>query len=359
MLLKILVADDSALFRRMVCKVLETPDVEIIGTASNGKSAVAKILELKPDLVILDIDMPEMNGLQVLEALRDHTCPPGVLVLSAMNREGSRLTIRALELGAFDFVAKPNAANAEESIKILREALLSRIRAFSQRREIRQILYGSSGTAPETPGTKAATPAPLRGGKPTIVAIGISTGGPNALGVLLPQLPADLNVPVVIVQHMPAFFIESLAAALGTKCRLQVKVALDGDRLLANVIYLAPGDRQMKIIVSSSGEKKIGITDDLPEKNCRPSVDYLFRSVATQFGKQALAVIMTGMGNDGTDGLQAIKQQGGSVLAQDEATCVVFGMPKEAIGAGVVDQIVPLDRLAGMIVRLVQSPACP
>jgi two-component system chemotaxis response regulator CheB len=158
---------------------------------------------------------------------------------------------------------------------------------------------------------------------------------------------------------MPAFFIESLAAALGTKCRLQVKVALDGDRLLANVIYLAPGDRQMKIIVSSSGEKKIGITDDLPEKNCRPSVDYLFRSVATQFGKQALAVIMTGMGNDGTDGLQAIKQQGGSVLAQDEATCVVFGMPKEAIGAGVVDQIVPLDRLAGMIVRLVQSPACP
>lgn len=362
MSLRILIADDSVLFRRILGDAIShLPDIEVVASVNNGKSALTKIQETLPDLALLDIEMPEMSGLEVLEAVKNQKLETDIIIISGLSLKGSDMTVKALEKGAFDFVKKPTGGSPEQNNKEIAEKLVPLIKAYAQRLEIRSILKGRIPTSAiskkfnkTTTESKKSTPS-LPIPKPEMVIIGVSTGGPNALATLLPALPENLNVPVVIVQHMPPLFTQSLATSLDNKCKLRVKEALDGEIIEANKIYIAPGGKQTKVMDGTKGNKIIRITDDPPENNCKPSVDYLFRSIAHNFKGRATAVILTGMGNDGTMGLKLLKRHGTYTIAQDEQSCVVFGMPREAINAGVIDTIAPLDKIADEIVKSLRS----
>ena len=365
MKLKVLVVDDTILFRRAVSDALaQLPEVEVVGTAPNGKIALERVAALSPDLITLDIEMPEMGGLEVLDALKRTSKPPAVVIVSALTLKGGELTIRALERGAFDFITKPSGGDVQSNITAVREALAPVISAYRRKWEIRSILNAAPGSQPAArppqtapaASTPVAPPArPRETGKADLVLIGISTGGPNALARLLPMFPGNFPAPILIVQHMPPLFTQSLAASLHSKSALAVKEAVDGETIHAGTVYIAPGGRHMKTAPAPGGEITLRITDDPPENNCRPSVDYLFRSVANQFPGRSVAAIMTGMGSDGVLGLRLLKRNGTTVIAQDEATCVVFGMPGEAVKAGVVDVVAPLDRIAEEIRRSVKG----
>ena len=365
--MRAVVVDDSVVFRRVVSEALERiPGVQVAGTASNGRQAVQRVLDLKPDLVTLDIEMPELDGLQVLEALRDAHCDAGVIVLSGLTARASSLTVKALERGAFDFITKPAADSIEQSRELVLEALRPRVNALSRRREIQALLRkpGAPTPTPKPPAAgarpqpavpavePAARPTPTR--KPDMVLVGVSTGGPNALAQLLPGIPQDIGVPILIVQHMPPMFTASLAESLAPKCRIRVREARAGEVLEANTAYIAPGGRHMRIAKGDAGGV-VQVTDDPPENNCRPAVDYLFRSVAHHFPGRAMAVILTGMGSDGVLGLRLLKRHGCQVVAQDEASCVVYGMPRAAVEAGVVDAVLPLDQIAARIATQVRG----
>jgi two-component system chemotaxis response regulator CheB len=371
---RVLVADDAVLFRRLLTEMLGSiQDVEVVGSAANGRIALQKVRELKPDLLTLDIEMPEMDGLAVLDALLGNGKPDlEVIVVSAMSRRGGDLTMRALEKGAFDFITKPDAANPEQARAALLRELAPRIRTLAQRLEVRAILRGKSNAAwHDVPArSKTAEPAPVdpspdgiekrmqrlsNAAKPELVLIGVSTGGPVALTQLLPAIPRDIGVPILIVQHMPPIFTKSLADSLAAKCAVRVREATHGETPEPNTAYIAPGGRQMRVGMGPEDRPVIELTDDAPENNCRPAVDYLFRSVANRFPGRAMAVILTGMGGDGTLGLRLLKRHGCFVIAQDEASCVVYGMPKAAVGAGVTDVVLPLESIAGRIVAAVKG----
>jgi two-component system chemotaxis response regulator CheB len=360
---RVLVVDDTVVFRRIVSDALSAvPGVEVVGTASNGKLAMSRMAALQPDLVTLDIEMPEMNGLEVLEAMSSAGMNAGVIMLSSLTVHGGEMTVRALELGAFDFLTKPEGGNQEANLAHLRAQLLPMVRAFERRREIRAILGGGASTQPPEVRTAApiagAVHRPARGLRrtgPPMVLIGVSTGGPGALAKLVPALPGDLGAPVFIVQHMPAMFTQALAESLNKKSAIRVKEAKDGEVAQKNWAYVAPGGRQMKLAAGPKGEILLVITDDPAENGCRPAVDYLFRSAALHFPGRSVAAILTGMGNDGTDGLRMLKRGGCFSIAQDEASCVVFGMPKEAIQAGVVDTVAPLEMIGAAIVHSVRE----
>lgn len=365
MSLRVLVVDDSVLFRRVMSDALASiPGVEVVGTAANGKLALQRIETLKPDLVTLDIEMPEMDGLAVLDALPKPGDEVAVLVVSALTLHGGQLTMKALEKGAFDFITKPEGNNAEESKTLIARELAPRLRALVNRLEIRSILRKPSGPAlpvapvPVRPAdsaeltTVARRVSRLTGSwRPEMILIGVSTGGPNALARMLPSIPKDIGVPIFIVQHMPPLFTLSLAESLATKCKIRVKEAVSQERAEPGVAYIAPGGKQMRLRPAPPGKIDIEITDDPPENNCKPSVDYLFRSAANQFPGRALAVILTGMGSDGTLGLRLLKRHPCWAIAQDEASCIVYGMPKAAVDAGVIDVVSPLDAVATEIVR--------
>src|ERR1035438_2609021 len=361
---RVLVVDDTVVFRRIVSDALTgMPGVEVVGTASNGRLAISRMVALQPDLVTLDIEMPEMNGIEVLEAMAAARMNAGVIMLSSLTVRGGEMTVRALELGAFDFLTKPEGGNKEANLGYLRARLLPMIRAFERRCEIRAILSG--GASPPKAEVRPVQQAPalafnrpvreLRRTGPPMVLIGVSTGGPGALAKLVPALPGDLGAPVFIVQHMPAMFTGPLADSLDKKSAIRVKEARDGEAAQANCAYLAPGGRQMKLAAGPKGEIILRITDDPPENGCRPAVDYLFRSAALHFPGRSVAAILTGMGRDGTDGLCMLRRSGCFSIAQDEASSVVFGMPKEAIQAGVVDIVAPLDMIGEAIVHSVRE----
>ncbi len=372
--LRVLVVDDTIVYRKAVSDVLsEIPGVEVVGVAHNGKIAMSKIATLKPDLLTLDIEMPVMNGIEVLGELQKSHSNVGAVMVSTLTTDGGHMTMKALELGAFDFILKPQSKNQAESKNQLKQALLPIIREFKlsrnassllskkgrfqkstaavQRKPLRSLT--KKAAAPLT-GSKSTKPA-IRKSKSEIVAIGISTGGPNALTQMLPKLPGDLGVPVVIVQHMPPVFTKSLATSLNAKCALTVKEAEDREPLQNNTVYIAPGGKQMKLVASADGtNRQIKITQDPPENACRPSADYLFRSVGDYYVGRTTAVIMTGMGSDGTKGLQILNQKGATIIAQDESSCVVFGMPKAPIESGLADVIAPLNKIADEIVKTVR-----
>ena len=267
------------------------------------------------------------------------------------------MTIRALEAGAFDFITKPEGRSQEENLAQLRDSLRPMIQTLARQREIRSILKplrtkAAVASAVSSPPVSARSPDARPSGSP-IVLIGVSTGGPTALAEVLPAWPPKIGAPVFIVQHMPALFTEALAQRLQTKSAIRVKEAQDGEVARADCAYLAPGGKQMKLAPGQKGDIIIRITDDPPENACRPSVDYLFRSVALHFPGRSIAAILTGMGNDGTAGTRMLKRGGSFTIAQDEASCVVFGMPREAILAGVIDTVVPLSKIAGTIVRAI------
>jgi two-component system chemotaxis response regulator CheB len=369
--LRVLVVDDTVTFRKILSDALaDIPGVEVVGVAHHGKMALSRIQALHPDLVTLDIEMPEMDGLEVLRAIRAQGIDVGVIMVSAFTQRGSEMTIRALELGAFDFITKSNEGDYAQNRERIRSALTPLLKAYTQKRSIHAILHDMpaakadlmakpsgppSAPASQAPGaTSSALPA-VGKARPEMVLIGVSTGGPNALAKVIPALPANLGVPVLIVQHMPTMFTRTLAESLDKQSALRVKEAEHNELALPNVVYIAPGGKQMKVAAGQGGKALIQISDDPPENNCKPSVDTLFRSVALHFPGRSCAVIMTGMGSDGTLGLRLIKRFPARVIAQDEASCIVFGMPKEAIAAGVVDVISPLDGIAGEIRKTVQG----
>jgi two-component system chemotaxis response regulator CheB len=358
---RVLVVDDTVVFRRLISEALAgLPGVEIVGSASNGRLAIERMTALQPDLVTLDIEMPEMNGIEVLEAMNAAGLTAGVIIVSALTLQGGKMTVRALESGAFDFLTKPEGGGKDASLGHLRARLLPMIRAFERRLEIRGILRGHSPqTSPDAIPIPVATPTQpvrnLRRMGPSLVLIGVSTGGPAALAKLIPSFPADLGAPVFIVQHMPAMFTQSLADSLDRRSKVRVKEALDGEIAQKNCVYVAPGGRQMKLSAGPQREIILRITDDPPELGCRPSADYLFRSSALNFPGRAVAAILTGMGGDGTAGLRMLKRTGCFSIAQDEASCVVFGMPRAAIQAGVIDTVAPLERIGPAIIRSVRE----
>lgn len=360
--IRALVVDDTIVYRKIVGDVLkEIPGVEVVGTANNGKIALAKIASLKPDLISLDIEMPEVNGIEVLQELRKMDKPPITIMLSTLTQQGSEMTIKALELGAFDFLPKPEDGKMADNMLKVKQAIEPIIRAIKRSRGTAFTHVRSSPTATAKTSLKrpmiprAAIPkAPLIRTKSEIIGIGISTGGPNALTKMIPMIPADFKAPILIVQHMPPMFTASLANSLNNKANLEVKEAQDGDVIQPGRILIAPGGKQMKIVAGADGlSRKIKITDDPPENSCRPSVDYLFRSIAQHYVGRSTGVIMTGMGSDGSKGLAQMKKNGSTVIAQDEDSCTVFGMPKEPIETGLADVIAPLDRIADEIVKTV------
>lgn len=372
--MRVVVADDSMLFRKVMVDVLASlEDVEVVGQASNGKLALQKVQDLRPDLLTLDMEMPEMDGLSVLDALKQNPNPPAVIVVSGLTKQGGHLTIQALQKGAFDFITKPDNPTPEQSRQSLRTELTPRMKALSLRLGIRGILRSSQTLSPPI-ATPSAPPAAapsvktiplddvnsrmsrLSGlARPEMVLIGVSTGGPNALACMLPSLPGNIGVPLLVVQHMPPVFTQSLAENLASKCSLKVREAIHGEITQPDTVYIAPGGKHMRLSTESNTRKMIQITEDPPENNCRPAVDYLFRSAASQFPGRSMGVILTGMGSDGALGLRLMKRHGCFVIAQDEATCVVYGMPKAAVDAGVVDVVLPLEQIAGKIVSVIKG----
>lgn len=371
-MLRVLVVDDTIVYRKIVSDVLqEIPGVQVVGTANNGKIALSRIRTLKPDLVTLDIEMPEMNGLQVLEEIRRESLATEVVMLSTLTVEGGAMTIQALELGAFDFIPKPQSGTMAENLAGVRLALAPMIRTLLRKKEtqkrIRERISSMTSGRPELASPRPTPPVqpptqprpvsrPLVRQSAEIVAIGISTGGPNALARMMPMLPADIGVPIVIVQHMPPLFTQSLARSLDAKCGLTVREAQHGDILEPNVALIAPGGKQMRIAAHADGQRRmIQITDDPPMNSCKPSADYLFFSVASHYVGRATGVIMTGMGSDGTKGLIRMHENGAGIIAQNEESCTVFGMPKEPIESGIVNSVVHLDHIADEIVKTVRG----
>lgn len=371
--LRVLVVDDTIVYRKAISDIIEEiPGVELVGVAHNGKIALAKISTLKPDILTLDIEMPQMNGIEVLEEIQKHHLGVGAIMVSTLTAEGSDMTLRALELGAFDFILKPQSKNQTEGKREIRAALQPILQAYARSRMGSSLLDKTGRISPGKTTFAAPSPRPSAGqgmtvrpipsgspavprGKSEIIAIGISTGGPNALTQMLPKLPGDLGVPILIVQHMPPVFTKSLAASLDKKCQLTVKEAENGENILPNIVYIAPGGKQMKLVAGTDGlHRRIKITDDPPENSCKPSVDYLFRSVGDYYVGRTTAVIMTGMGSDGTKGLGILKNKSAYIIGQDEASCIVYGMPKAPAERGYLDVVAPLGRIADEIVKSVK-----
>jgi two-component system chemotaxis response regulator CheB len=345
--IRVLIVDDAVVIRKIVSDVLGgDPEIEIVGTAANGRIALQKLTQVNPDLVTLDVEMPELNGLETLKALRvTHPRLP-VIMFSTLTERGAGATIEALTLGASDYVTKPaNVGSVGAAQQRIREELIPKIKALCA--------LPSAPTLARTPTSRVATvvaersvwsPAPTAP-CPDVVAIGVSTGGPNALAELIPNLPADFPVPIVIVQHMPPLFTKFLADRLNSQSPLQVCEAAGGEELRPGNVYLAPGGQHM--VVRRSGVRIVtALNLDPPENSCRPAVDVLFRSVYDTYGSQVLAVVLTGMGQDGLNGCEVIKGGGGSVIAQDEDTSVVWGMPGFVARAGLADRVLPLQLIA-------------
>lgn len=351
---KVLVVDDSVVVRRLVSDVLASdPRIEVVGTAANGKVALAKIPQLNPDLITLDIEMPVMDGLETLVELRkDHPRLP-VVMFSTLTARGASATLDALERGANDYVTKPaNVGSVTASMDAVRAQLVPRILALCSR------TTPAAGQAPLAPPPAARRlPGAQRSSRVDVVAIGVSTGGPDALARVLPALPADLPVPVVVVQHMPPVFTRQFADRLDARCALTVSEAVAGDPVVAGRVLVAPGDFHLRLrrSVQDGGRVVAALDQGTPENYCRPAVDVMFRSVVEQYGAHVLGVVLTGMGQDGARGAAEIVGAGGSVIAQDEASSVVWGMPGAVVGAGLADRVLPIDRVAAAIVERVTA----
>jgi len=346
--LRILIIDDSVVYRKLISDALcDVSCAEVVGTAPNGKIGLDKIDNLKPDVITLDVEMPEMDGYKTLQRLKEQKSDCDVIMVSSVNPDSAQATIKSLALGAFDFIAKPDDSNREENAKEIKRQIQRILSAIATKRMLRRAKTESGATKLPQPVRKRELNSAFVS-KPEIVAIGISTGGPEALSNVVPMLPGNLGIPVVIVQHMPSNFTASLAELLNKKSKINVVEAVNNQPLKPGTVYIAPGGKHMKV-VSFNSQEMIMITGDPPENNCRPAVDYLFRSVAKLYKKQVLAIIMTGMGSDGTLGLRLIKRHAARVIAQSEETCVIFGMPGEAVKAGVVDEVVPLSQIADEI----------
>jgi two-component system chemotaxis response regulator CheB len=336
---RVLVVDDSALMRKLIPQILQQDDsIEVVGTAMDGHFALKKIEELSPHVVTLDLEMPGLNGIDTLkEIMRRWRLP--VIVVSSHSTAGATITLKALTLGAFDFVAKPKDGSA--SMPEIAGELIKKITAAALSAGVQSQFL--PGDLPGTPHGKLRPVAPTH-----IIAIGISTGGPNALQYLFSKLPTEFSGSILVVQHMPDGFTELFAKRLDESCPIRVKEAQAGDLLVAGRALICPGNRHMKVKRLPLGNVVL-LSDEATVNGHRPSVDVLFRSVAGEFGSQAMGLLMTGMGDDGAVGLGAIRAAGGFTVAQSQETCVVFGMPKAAIERGYAMRVADLQDLPGIL----------
>src|SRR6267378_2002726 len=339
--IRVLVVDDSALMRKLIPAILaRESSIEVVGTAMDGAFALKKIEELKPDVVTLDLEMPRMDGMETLRLIM-RRAPLPVILFSTHSKEGGYATFKALAMGAVDFLAKPKDASSH--LDEIADQLIAKIKVA--KRAVGRKL--PPAVIEETAAPKKATRTALPPRR--VIAIGISTGGPNALQFVLSQIPADFQSTILIVQHMPEGFTEMFAKRLDECCALEVQEARSGDLLLAGRVLICPGNRHMMARRMPRGDMAV-LSDGPPVNGHRPSADVLFHSVAQEFGLTAVGVLMTGMGDDGAEGLGAIKAAGGMTIAQSEDTCVVSGMPRAAIIKGYANKIIPLDGLGAYLV---------
>ena len=353
--IRVMIVDDSVVIRRLVTHALEQdPLIELVGSASNGSIGLQRIPQLNPDVLTLDIEMPDMDGLEMLRRIRVEYPKLRVIMFSTLTERGAAKTLEALTLGADDYVAKAsNEGSLSLSMTRLREAMLPKIKQFfRQSAPTLSPTLREAAIPPAGPMTVRPQSLPLRTKlRPKVLVIGVSTGGPTALGAILPLLPADFPLPVLVVQHMPALFTRLLAERLHSTCRLPVAEGAHGDLVEPGRILIAPGDFHMKI-VADGAQVRIALDQTMRMNSCRPAVDALFASTGEVYGGSALAVILTGMGQDGLRGAEILKAQGASILAQDEATSVVWGMPGAVVNAGLADRVLPLDQVIPEILRL-------
>lgn len=347
----ILVVDDSALYRQSIHNVLREMDAaSIVGIAKNGVEAIEKIEQLDPDLLTLDVQMPDMDGIQVLREIKRRRLRPKAIMVSSLTAEGAKVTTDALMEGAFDFILKPSSNDSTANRQTLRDALEEKIAAFREASGQRKAIHPKSATNQTVASHEVVEAAPAPDSVCQAVVIGTSTGGPEALKIVLPKLPARLAVPVLVVQHMPAQYTHSLATRLNELCELEVVEADDKTAAVSGRVIVAPGGKQMKLERAGS-LLQVRVNDDPSENGVRPSVDYLIRSASDVLNGNVLTLIMTGMGRDGLAGCKQLKQSGGYVFAQCQDDCVVYGMPKEVIEGRLADRTLPLGKIAPAIVR--------
>jgi len=355
--IRVLVVDDSVVIRRLVANSLEQdPLLELVGTASNGVIGMQRIEQLNPDVITLDIEMPEMDGLEMLRRIRQEFPRIRVIMFSTLTERGAAKTLEALTLGADDYVAKvSNQGSLDLSTARLREEMIPKIKQFFRLPGQTHIVAASEAAgAQATPlSGRYTTGIHMMRVQPKVVVIGVSTGGPTALGAILPTLPADFSLPILVVQHMPPLFTRLLAERLNATCKLPAEEATDNCPVVPGRILIAPGDFHMKVASNGSGIRIV--LDQGPRQNsCRPAVDALFTSVGEVYGGAVLAAVLTGMGQDGLRGAGILKALGATVLAQDEASSVVWGMPGAVVDAGLADRILPLDAVVPEILRIAE-----
>jgi two-component system chemotaxis response regulator CheB len=360
--IRILVVDDSVVIRRLLSDILSGDRaLEVVGTAGDGRIALAKIPLLKPDLMTLDIEMPVMDGLEAVVAVRKLYPKLPVIMFSTLTERGAAATLDALSLGASDYVTKPtNTGSSMAAVECIRVELIPKIKALVSKGECVKALSGVANLRVIPMARPRVVSKAGARSKPTIdiVAIGTSTGGPNALAEVFPRIPNDFPVPIVVVQHMPPIFTRLLAARLAERSAIPVEEGRAGASLLPGQAWIAPGDFHMKVIRIGM-DRSLSLNQGPQENSCRPAVDVLFRSVALAYGAHVLGVVMTGMGSDGVLGSQDIRDAGGDVIIQDQASSVVWGMPGLVHASGLDDAAYPVDRLAAEITRRVLQSRAP
>ena len=362
----VVVTDDSAFMRRAIQKMLEKePEIRVVGTAASGEEGIAMVERLRPDVVTMDVEMPGIGGLEAARAIVERRGPP-VIMVSALTRDGAETTLRALELGAVDFIPKPDSALID-IVNVQRE-LVEKVKHFGSRgaylRAMRETMriqrdaLSAARPAAPPPQPPPRPPSTARAGGFTCVAIGTSTGGPVALSQILPKLPAGFPVPIVVVQHMPPGFTRPLAERLDATSRIGVVEGAEGMALAPGTAIIAPAGKQLRL-VRTRGAVHVALADDAVKSLHVPSVDAMAASVGETYGSGALGVILTGMGHDGVQGLRVLKERGGYVIGQDEASSVVYGMPRAAAIAGLVDRVVALDAVSRTLCELTGTVYAP
>ncbi len=352
--IRVMVVDDVSIVRRLVTNALGAdPDIEVVGAAANGREALEKIPVVKPDLVILDYEMPEMDGMETLKEIRKKPGGPKVIFFSSYTRQGAKVSLDALWQGADDYATKVTADNLAAATLCVQSELLPKIKALCESMAAPR----SQAPAPVAlPAAPPASPATSGSGlhRAEILAIGASTGGPRALSAVIEALPAEFSIPIVVVQHMPPLFTRSLAERIASRSALRCAEGVDGALVEPGTVWIAPGNWHMSL-QREGADTRLRLTADPPENSCRPSVDPLFRSVAELYGAGALGVILTGMGQDGLLGARSLHERQGKIIVQDEATSVVWGMPGAVARAGLANRIVPLHEMAGEILKHVSA----
>jgi two-component system chemotaxis response regulator CheB len=344
---RVLIVDDSVVVRRLLSEILSAePGLEVAGVAGTGSTALAKVDLLRPDIITLDVELPDMSGLDVLAEIRKRAPKLPVIMFSSLTQRAAATTVEALALGATDCVAKPSGDGGREAAtEQVRRELVTKVRALAE------------AIRPSAPSPRHShiPCAPVANRRIEILAVGASTGGPNALATLFQHIPATLRVPVVIVQHMPPLFTRMLAERLAGTCPLPFREAADGDVLEPGTAWIAPGDFHMTL-VRQRGKVIVALTQAPPENSCRPAVDVLFRSVAEVYGSATLATVLTGMGQDGFRGIEVLAGKGAQVVVQDEASSVVWGMPGIVARSGLAQAVLPLPRMADELMRRIDAP---